>query len=99
MPYTVITGQRLPSQRWTARDRTLAEALLEYEDSFCPGCGQPKSKAWNDKTDGWWEQESLHCFACEMIENQRKIAEKSDKESEPGELTYMTLDDGWEKER
>jgi hypothetical protein len=100
VPYTVLTGQRLPGQRWTVRDRTLAEALVEYEGGSCPGCGQPKSKAWNEKTDGWWGQESVTCYSCKAAEEQREITKKQAGEDEkPGRLTFMSLDEGWRKGR
>lgn len=49
---------------WSARDRLLAESLLSYEDSLCPGCGQPRDRAWDPRTEGEWEVHEDFCQPC-----------------------------------
>ena len=52
--------QRSP---WTDEDRALMIAWRRYQDSLCPGCGQPIDKAWH--TNGWHEvQPVAECGGC-----------------------------------
>lgn len=74
---------------WRGRDRLLAEALLEYEDSFCPGCGQPKDKAWDPASNGAWEAESIVCESCAAMQR----AENETKEPEPGSMQYAVFNE------
>lgn len=77
-------------EQWDERDRVLAEALIEYEaNAFCPGCGQLRSKAWDEDTSGSWQHEKLKCFACEGHEQ----ANKNGNEPEPGELKFLSLNE------
>lgn len=77
-------------EEWDERDRVLAEALIEYEEAaFCPGCGQLKSKAWDEDTSGSWQHAKIKCFACEGHEQ----AQKNDTEPEAGELKFLSLNE------
>lgn len=61
-----------------------------YEDDVCPcGCGWPRSKAWDEDTEGWWSAEQVVCFARAALEQHEKSAGKN---REPGSLAYVTLD-------
>lgn len=63
---------------------------MEYEaNAFCPGCGQLKSKAWDEDTSDSWQHETVKCFACEGHEQ----AQKNDSEPEPGELKFLSLNE------
>lgn len=75
---------------WEERDRVLAEALIEFEaNAHCPGCGQLRSKAWDEDTAGSWEHDSVKCFACETQDKKKSTTE----EPEPGALQFMTLNE------
>lgn len=79
---------------WSEKDRVLAEALIEFEENaHCPGCGQLRSKAWDDSTDGWWEMSKVHCYACEAQQVAEERSSKSADKGEPGDLPFITLDD------
>ena len=83
-------------EEWDERDRVLAEALIEYEaNAFCPGCGQLKSKAWDEDTSESWQHETVKCFACEGHET----LSKNEKDREPGELKFLTVDEANVKAR
>lgn len=87
-----LTGKdRAPGSGWSVRDRGLAEALTEYEDSFCSGCGQKKSVAWDEDTNGWWEVHDVVCEACAALE----VARKETKDPEPGAMQYPVLEDDY----
>lgn len=64
---------------WSARDRGLAEALLSYEASLCPGCGMPRHHAWDERSEGEYEADSHVCQGC------KALAAKSDDKKKPGE--------------
>jgi hypothetical protein len=49
---------------WSTRDRGLAEALIAWEDSLCPGCGNPRDQAWDPRSEGEWEAHKHRCEAC-----------------------------------
>lgn len=75
---------------WGERDRVLAEALIEFEESaYCPGCGQLKSKAWDEASSGSWDMATVHCYACEHKDGKGKDSE----DPSPGDLQFMTLDE------
>jgi Zn ribbon nucleic-acid-binding protein len=77
-------------EEWDERDRVLAEALIEYEaNAFCPGCGQLKSKAWDEDTADSWQHETVKCSACAGHET----LSKNEKEPEPGELKFLSLNE------
>lgn len=44
-------------------------ALLSYEDSLCPGCGQRKDVAFNPDSDGWFEAREVVCAGCAAKQN------------------------------
>jgi hypothetical protein len=78
---------------WPEKDRLLAEALTHYEESaHCPGCGQLKSKAWDEDSAGSWGAENtITCHACAA--QQEKQKERGTKDAKPGELRFVTLDE------
>lgn len=41
--------------------------LALYEDTLCPGCGQPKHLAWHSHTAGEWEDPGVVCHACTAV--------------------------------
>jgi hypothetical protein len=49
---------------WLSADRWLALALEEFEAGLCPGCGQPKRRAWHPKMRGWYEVDEFDCAGC-----------------------------------
>lgn len=68
----------------------LAEALIEFEENaYCPGCGQLKSKAWDEDTAGSWQHSTVQCYACA----DHAALEKGSTEAEPGVLRFMTLNE------
>ena len=77
-------------EEWDERDRVLAEALIEFEaNAFCPGCGQLRSKAWDEDTSGSWQHDTVTCHACAGQET----LSKSSNEPEPGELRFLTVNE------
>lgn len=83
-------------EKWSERDRALAQALMDYEaTSFCPGCHQLKSIAYDKTSNGAWElSQTAHCYACEAMDEQKKDLE----EPEPGELRTLRLnEEDWKR--
>lgn len=81
---------------WSARDRALALALQDFEaTSFCPGCHQLKSIAYDPVSDGVWELgKAAHCYACAASEDQKKDLD----DPEPGELRSLMLNqEDWKR--
>lgn len=77
---------------WSDRDRALAQALIDYEESsFCPGCHQLKSKAFDPASEGEWELDVVaKCYACETLEGKNK---DEAEEPLPGELQSLVLNE------
>lgn len=40
------------------------ESLITHEDSLCPGCGQPRDRAWDPRTEGEWDVHEDFCQPC-----------------------------------
>lgn len=74
------------------RDRGMAEALTEYEDRFCSGCGQRRDAAWDPVTSGFYEAHEVVCNGCAAVEEHQK----SQKEPTPGSKVYPTLEEGFD---
>lgn len=58
-----VTGH-IATPEWTIEDQGLMLALEAYEDTLCPGCGQPKQLAWHSHTEDEWDSTRLVCHAC-----------------------------------
>lgn len=58
-----ITGT-VDNPEWTEEDRALLLALVAYEATLCPGCGQPQHLAWHAHTQEEWDAGALVCHAC-----------------------------------
>lgn len=71
VPHTVLRGRR-DDGAWSDVDRMLAMALTAYEDSVCPGCGQPLSTAHGDDNVGRFEVVEDICHGCEALEANRE---------------------------
>jgi len=71
--------------RWSTRDRGLAEALIAWEDSLCPGCGQPIDRAWDPRSEGEYEAHEHICEACKA----KAAREKDGREHQAGR--YVTV--------
>lgn len=87
-----ITGRDRKSQGWSVRDRGLAEALTEYEDRFCSGCGQRREAAWDPVTSGFYEAHEVICNGCAAVEEHQK----SQKTPTPGGKVFPVLDEGFD---
>lgn len=70
------------------RDRLLSMALLAYEDSMCPGCGQPKDVTFNPDADGWFEVQEITCAGC-AAQQQHTKQHRSQKTERPGLKTFV----------
>lgn len=59
--------------RWSARDRELAKALVLFEASLCPGCGHSKSETWVESEDSEFDYiaEEMQCLTCARLEDAR----------------------------
>lgn len=53
---------------WSEDDRALLLGLQAYEDTLCPGCGQPKHLAWHDMLADDWMGSGVVCHACTAME-------------------------------
>lgn len=49
---------------WLDSDRWLAVGLELHERQACPGCGEPRDRAWHPDMEGWYEQRQRQCYAC-----------------------------------
>ncbi len=73
------------SNGWNDVDRSLALALVAYEDSLCPcGCGYPRDRVWDDDADGWFEVEQVTCYARAALDRRRDARTEVD----PGRLEF-----------
>ena len=67
----MLTGERLPGERWSSRDADLAVAYTQYKASLCSGCGVPQHLAWDyehshdSKHRPRWEADDpSRCYVC-----------------------------------
>jgi hypothetical protein len=57
----------------------LALAYASYQASLCPcGCGYPRHQSWDPERDGWYEPETITCYA--LAARQQWEAEHSEQE-------------------
>lgn len=88
LPITVLLGFREDTGRWTERDRLMALALQQHEDSV-HSCGVPSSVAFGDDNVGRVEWQETICHACES----RESATSNDKNPYPGKVFYPAWED------
>lgn len=62
---SVFLGRRKPGSSWTALDTTAALAWQSYEDSLCPGCGQPRHETMEKGVQ--YRAHALRCQSCKAI--------------------------------
>jgi hypothetical protein len=62
---TKVTGA-LGAQQFTGVDRALFLALRKHEDTLCPGCGEPKDRAWHSGTKNAWDETDAVCHVCTL---------------------------------
>lgn len=61
-------------------------ALTAYEDGLCPGCGQPKDRAWDPDDAGYYDVQELVCAGC-------KASQQHDHgKAEPGTKTHLVYE-------
>lgn len=60
-------------------------ALTVYEESLCPGCGQPKDAAYNPDAEGWYEAHEITCAGCKAQQDHGG----KQKKSAAGAKTYV----------
>lgn len=78
----------MPHEGWTDEDRALAVAWRLYQDGLCPcGCGYPRSQAWDEDMDGWYETHEVICYARAA----REAWERDRGETGPGEPGTLVL--------
>lgn len=76
---SVGRGRQAPGERWTGRDWLLAQALVAYEDSLCPSCGNPRHETMDpDHESDWTAPLPLRCHACTAIAHRAKEYAESD---------------------
>lgn len=64
--------------------------MIEFEENaYCPGCGQLKSKAWDEATAGSWQHSSVTCYACAGHAD----LQKKSTEPDPGVLRFLTVNE------
>lgn len=87
---TVLLGLREDSGRWDDRDRVMALALQEYEDSL-HSCGVSSFVAFGDDNLDRVDWKESICHACESLD-----AKRNDKGSNeyPGKFLYPVWEDG-----
>lgn len=72
---------------WTARDRGLAEALLQYEDGL-HSCGHPLSRSAHPDMDGYYEVDTeVVCYACAAQASWEKDNKPDDRP--PGQVVRV----------
>lgn len=70
---SVFLGRRKPGSSWTALDTTAALAWQAYEDSLCPGCGQPRHESMDGSAEGAYvAPPPMVCHACDRIGKARE---------------------------
>jgi hypothetical protein len=75
VPLSVVRGQRLPGDRWTDHDTSMAVALTLYEGGLCHGCGHPVAESTAETADPNSPDRTHHyvaplptrCHACTAI--------------------------------
>lgn len=86
-PVTVLLGFRAQDGMVNQRDRFMAIALQQYEDSLCSGCGLPHSMTRGDDNVGRFEcRDDAICHGCETKES---FAADKNRTTFPGQITYM----------
>ena len=60
----LVSSQTVREAAWLPSDRWLALALEQYERGLCPGCGQPRWRAWHPGMRHFYEVEEHDCYAC-----------------------------------
>jgi len=84
VPPLVILAEAQPSDGWTPADRKLAQALTILEAETCGQCGVPVWLAYSTDNRVQFKIESSFCYACAVLEQDRRDHEK--KKSKPGEV-------------
>lgn len=72
------------SPPFTPEDRALLAGYAVYEQTLCPGCGQPRHEAWHSDMDGYYETQLIVCHAC--------TAKRDDDEKTRYQLVWSTRD-------
>ena len=71
----------------------MALALTAYEDSLCPGCGQPHSKTHGDHNVGRYEATDDNiCHGCAPLE---ALRDKENRDTYPGQKITLAEVDGF----
>jgi len=71
----------------TQIDRMVAIALTMFEQSLCPGCGQPAHKTRGDRNVGRFEaHDDEICHGCEPLE---ALREDKNRATFPGQKVYL----------
>ena len=86
VPLSAFRGRRKPGARWLRSDTLLASALLLYEDSLCPDCGQPRAETFDPlhdsdnpaRTASYVVSEPLRDHACTAMARARSKISKAD---------------------
>lgn len=61
------------SRRWDHVDRALALAYTLHLDGLCAHCGQPRDRAYNPDSDGYWSTFVHECLSCQARERRQKL--------------------------
>lgn len=86
-PITVLLGYRAQDGLVNQRDRFMAIALQQYEDSLCSGCGLPHSMTRGDANVGRMEiHDDGICHGCEASES---YGADKNRTTFPGQKTYF----------
>lgn len=77
---------------WTSKDRKLARALTEYEDSLCSSCGYPRHVCSDDENEEFFKISRSICYAKAAIDEETKTGEDGRAyKTDPGELLGVVL--------
>lgn len=74
-------------------DALLYHAYSIHQSKVCQCCGQWAEIAHDPDTDGWWEVETVTCYAGAELQRWGK----DNKEPEPGTLRHVRLDPAYRK--
>src|SRR5215207_4156479 len=79
-------ARAVETPEWTAEDRDLAYALMNYEAGLCPGCQQSLDEtSKSEHSDAYRPDEPIRCHYCTA---QALVSETAEKQHSPAGLLF-----------
>lgn len=82
--------------QWLPEDTEAALEWLEWKDSLCSGCGQPRHEAFDSANTDAYSVTALECHPCAARERRAYADQQSRDAGQPpafGRFYAVTLDD------